>query len=94
MERLLGTFEYIDKDSKQKKKRPLMHASEIRELDNQIIVLPNGQKPLKVKITPAYKQSRLRKQLAMELELIEDTSVEYCIQYIDLKPYRKQDNNL
>ncbi len=94
LERLLGSYQYIDKDSKQKKKRPLMHASEIRELDNQILVLPNGQKPLKVRVTPAYKQRRLRKQLAMELQdnQIGDVA-KYTIQYIDLKPYRKEDKN-
>lgn len=89
LEKLLGTYSYTEKGSEHKKTRPLMYASEIREMDNQIIVLPNGQKPLKVKVTPTYKQSKLRKRLAMERSF-EDakTRSEYSVQYIDLEPYR------
>ena len=90
LEKLLGNYTYTDKENKQKKQRPLMYASEIRELDKEIIVLPNGHKPLKVKITPAYKQSKLRKKLAMEGKFQTEDIVDYSIQYIDLEPYRIQ----
>lgn len=88
LEKLLGNYSYTDKETKQKRERPLMYASEIREMDNEILVIPNGQKPLKVKFTPAYKQSRLRKRLAMVAEHQLEEPLEYSIQYIDLSPYR------
>lgn len=91
LEKLLGTYTYTDKESKQKKQRPLLHASEIRELDNEIIVLPNGKKPLKVKVTPAYKQSKLRKRLAMKADTQMDEIANYSIQYIDLSQYKNQE---
>lgn len=88
LEKLLGSYTYEDKTSKQKKTRPLMYANEIRELDNEILVIPNGKKSLKVKVIPAYKQSKLRKRLAMESQEETDERIEYSIQYIDLSPYR------
>lgn len=88
LEKLLGNYSYTDKDTGQKRERPLMYASEIREMDNHVLVLPNGKKPLKIKITPAYKQSRLRKRLAMADESPMEEPLEYSIQYIDLSPYR------
>ena len=89
LEKLLGNYSYEDKESKNKKTRPLMYASEIRELDTEILVIPNGQKSLKVKITPAYKQRRLRKKLALRMDDgASDQLVDYSIQYIDLTPYR------
>ena len=93
LEKLLGNYTYTDKESKQKKQRPLLHASEIRELNNEIIVLPNGQKPLKVKVTPAYKQSKLRKRLAMKNDIPTEDIMNYSIQYIDLEPYREESTN-
>ncbi|WP_396602073.1 type IV secretory system conjugative DNA transfer family protein [Algibacter sp. R77976] len=93
LEKLLGYYSYTDKESKQKKQRPLMYASEIRELDSEIIVLPNGQKPLKVKVTPAYKQSKLRSKLAMQNDIETDSVLDYNIQYIDLSPFKTLGNN-
>ncbi len=87
LEKLLGNYTYTDKDNGQKKQRPLLYASEIRELDNEIIVLPNGQKPLKLRVTPAYKQRKLRKRLAMEVDNEMQDIADYTIQYIDLTPY-------
>lgn len=87
LEKLLGNYTYTDKDNGQKKQRPLLYASEIRELDNEVIVLPNGQKPLKLKVTPAYKQSKLRKRLAMEVDNEMQDIADYTIQYIGLTPY-------
>ncbi|SDW81704.1 Type IV secretory system Conjugative DNA transfer [Lutibacter oricola] len=93
LEKLLGQYEYTDKKTGHIKNRPLLTAPEIRELDNEIIVLVNSQKPLKVKVTPAYKQSRLRKQLDMVALVHEQDEelIEYTIQYIDLTPYKKLD---
>lgn len=90
LERLLGKYSYKDKESGQIKSRPLMHASEIREMDDEILVLTSGKKPIKVRTKPAYKQSKLRKRLAMTLDAdTTETPVDYTIQYIDLEPYRK-----
>jgi type IV secretory pathway TraG/TraD family ATPase VirD4 len=93
LEKLLGSYSYENKPSKQKKTRPLMYASEIREMDNEILVIPNGQKSLKVKVTPAYKQPRLRKRLAMVFEKPVEAPLEYSIQYIDLSLYRDGADN-
>ncbi len=89
LEKLLGTYTYTDKDNGQKKQRPLLYASQIRELDNQILVIPNGQKPLKLKITPAYKQSKLRKRLAIQMPDDTKDHVNYSIQYIDVSAYNQ-----
>lgn len=88
LEKLLGNYTYTDKESGQQKQRPLLYASEIRELDREVIVLPNGQKPLKLKVTPAYKQSRLRKRLTMQAEENNGTGLDYSVQYIDLSKYQ------
>jgi type IV secretory pathway TraG/TraD family ATPase VirD4 len=88
LEKLLGNYSYMDKETGQKRERPLMFASQIRQMDSEVLVLPNGQKPLKVKVTPAYKQSQLRKRLAMVAEHQLEEPLEYSIQYIDLSPYR------
>ncbi|WP_299213550.1 type IV secretory system conjugative DNA transfer family protein [uncultured Dokdonia sp.] len=90
LEKLLGNYTYTDKETKQKVKRSLMTASEIREMDGEILVIANGKKPLKVKAIPAYKQRRLIKNLNKELrENNEEQIADYSIQYIDLEPYRK-----
>ena len=94
--RHLGNIHYEDKKSKTQKTRPLLTATQIREMDEEVLVIPSGQKPLKVKITPAYKQARLRKKMAMEqVEYEEDKDTQeaskpitYSIQYIDLDPFR------
>lgn len=91
LEKLLGSYTYTDKETKQKVKQPLMTASAIREMDGDILVIVNGQKPIKVKATPAYKQERLMKNLNKEiLEEEKEQIAEYSVQYIDLEPYRKQ----
>jgi len=96
LEKILGTRTHMDRDTKQKKQVPLMGAGAIREMDGEVLVLPNGKKPLKVSVTPAYKQSGLRKKLEMTSEEISgETVADYSIQYIDLEPYRdiKPKNN-
>ncbi|WP_439131462.1 type IV secretory system conjugative DNA transfer family protein [Polaribacter sp.] len=88
LERLLGSYTYKDKKTDQNKTRPLMYASEIQQMKDEVLVLISGEKPIKTKIKPAYKQSRLRNYLKMESE--EDTNpvADYSIQYIDLQPYK------
>ena len=93
LEKLLGSYSYTDSKSSQTRTRPLMYASEIQQLKDEILVLVSGQKPLKVKITPAYKQRKLKKRLQMECLEEEHPPVEYCIQYIDLEPYKEKIRN-
>jgi len=90
LERLLGSYTYTDTKTKQTKKRPLMYASEIQQMDGEILVLTSNKKPIKTKITPAYKQRKLKKRMQMEKQIQELPPVEYSIQYIDLDPYREQ----
>jgi type IV secretory pathway TraG/TraD family ATPase VirD4 len=92
LERLLGSYSYKDKKSEQYKTRPLMYASEIQQMKDEVLVLVSGEKPFKTKITPAYKQRKLKNYLAMELkEEEEETPIaKYCIQYIDLKTYKER----
>lgn len=94
LEKLLGTYRYTDKASKNKLSRPLMTASEIREMDEELLVITNGQKPLRLKATPAYKQSRLMRNLQkVSREDPQELIADYSIQYIDLEPYRKETIN-
>lgn len=91
LEKLLGNYTYTDKETNQQKQRPLLYANQIREMDNEILVFPSGQKPLIVKVTPAYKQRSLRKKLEMKLEqdeLLQEQN-NYSISYIDLESYQK-----
>lgn len=93
LEKLLGTYTVEDKETKQKKQVPLMSAHQILEMDGEVLVLTSGKKPIKVKVTPAYKQRKLRRRLAMELlETSEESRADYSIQYIDLEPYRTNNN--
>jgi len=93
LEKLLGTYTQTDKKTGHKKQVPLMTASQIREMDNEVLVIPSGKKPLKVKITPAYKQRSLRKKLATPVAIDENEIIpNYSIQYIDLEPYRTSTN--
>ena len=89
LEKVLGKFEYEDKKRKQLRQRSLLTASEIRELKDEIIIIPSGEKPLKVKVKPAYLQPKLMKKLALEIPEDEQLipPLEYTTQYIDLSPY-------
>ncbi|WP_452225597.1 type IV secretory system conjugative DNA transfer family protein [Lacinutrix chionoecetis] len=94
LEKLLGTKTIEDSKTGNKKTVPLMSANAIREMDHEILVIPNGQKPLKMKVTPAYKQIRLKKKLALEIEEnLEEFVPQYTIQYIDLEAYRINNEN-
>lgn len=85
LERILGVYEY--KESGYTKQRPLMTSSEIREMSNEALILPSGQKPLKVPITPAYKQPELVRKLNLRSQ--NPLPVEnFTVSYIDLTPFR------
>lgn len=92
LERLLGTYTYTDSKTDQKKTRPLMYASEIQQLKDQMLVLVSGGKPLRLKLHPAYKQRRLRRYMQMEPIQDNHPPIDYSIRYIDLSPYREDIN--
>ena len=87
LERILGNFEYKDDNSGSIRQRPLMTASEIREMKDEILVIPSGEKPLKVPITPAYKQKLLVAKLNTRPKS-KPQPVQYSVSYIDLSFYR------
>ena len=87
IERILGNYEYKDPKTGSTRQRALMTASEIREMKDQIIVLPSGDKPLKLTITPAFKQ----KDLMQKLQLPYQNPLRHTplfVSYLDLTPYR------
>lgn len=86
LERILGNYEYKDKESGSMRQRPLMTASEIREM-NDILVLISGEKPLKVPITLAFKQPELVRKLNLRSRN-QQQPMNYSVRYIDLSPFR------
>lgn len=94
LEKLLGNFTYQDSKTNSNKTRPLLYASQIRELKDEILVITSGEKPLKLKVTPAYRQARLVKKLEMSPSQSNDPlSAAFSVQYFDLEPYRNQTQN-
>jgi type IV secretory pathway TraG/TraD family ATPase VirD4 len=87
LERILGNFEYKDEKTGAIRQRPLMTASEIREMKNEILVIPSGEKPLKVSITPAYKQPGLVRKLQIRPQRMPPPT-NYSVSYLDLSSYR------
>jgi type IV secretory pathway TraG/TraD family ATPase VirD4 len=87
LERILGNFEYKDEKSGSIRQRPLMTASEIREMKNEILVIPSGEKPLKVAITPAFKQPSLVRKLQIRPQRMPPPT-NYSVSYLDLSSYR------
>ena len=87
LERILGNFEYKDEKSGAIRQRALMTASEIREMKDSILVIPSGEKPLKVPITPAYKQKLVVAKLNTRPKS-KPQPVQYSVSYIDLSIYR------
>ena len=69
------------------RQRPLLTASEIRELRDEILVLISGEKPLKVPITPAYKQPELVRKLNLRSQNPQPVE-NFTVSYIDLTPFR------
>lgn len=95
LEKTLGKFEYHpdEKNKNFTKERSLLTASEIRELDGEILILPSGAKPLKVKVTECYKQRKLMRRLVMEPIAQEGKILKHSVTYIPLDTYRKTQNN-
>ena len=93
LERLLGTYTYKDKKDNEKS-APLMSAQELRQMKGNVLVLPSGDAPYRTSITPAYKQRKFRKRMAMQAvetpQEEEQPIVEYHAQYIDLSPFREK----
>jgi len=87
LERILGNFEYKEGKSESIRQRPLMTASEIREMKDEVLVIPSGEKPLKVPITPAYKQKLLVAKLNTRPKR-QPQPVQYTVSYLDLSIYR------
>ncbi len=86
LERILGSFEY--KDEKMGiRQRALMTASEIREMKDEILVIVSGEKPLKVPITPAFKQPALVRKLNLRSQR-RQPAPNYTVTYLDLTPFR------
>ncbi len=85
----LGLYEYQD-ESDFKRVRHLMTPDEVRTMKaDHIIVVPNALKPLKCKVVPYYKQSKMVGY--MKLEVSEDVNTvnpEYTVQYINLDKYQ------
>ena len=87
LEKILGNYDYIDKESRNIRQRPLMTASEIREMKDEVLVLISGEKPLKVPITPAYKQPELVRKLNLRSQNPQPVE-NFTVSYIDLTPFR------
>ncbi len=91
LEKTIGKYEYQDKKTGHIRHRSLLTASEIRELKDEILIIPSGEKPLKVNVVPTYKQKNLIKRLEMESS---DENVipilDYTVQYLNLDEYREQ----
>ena len=87
LEKILGNYDYIDKESRNIRQRPLMTASEIREMKDEVLVLISGEKPLKVPITPAYKQPELVRKLNLRSQNSQPVE-NFTVSYIDLTSFR------
>lgn len=87
LERILGNYEYKDKETGNLRQRSLMTASEIREMNDEILVLISGEKPLKIPTTHAYKQVELVRKLNLRSQSQRQPSP-CTVNYIDLSLYR------
>lgn len=87
LEKILGNFEYKAEKSGGIRQRPLMTASEIREMKDEILVIPSGEKPLKVPVTPAHKQKALSAKLNIRPKS-KPQPVQYSVSYLNLSIYR------
>ncbi len=80
LEKFLGQYTYTEKgknDHETKRTRNLMTSDEIRNMPvNQVICISSGIKPLKLQVTPAYKQSKLVRYLKMEPSIQKDMEEE------------------
>lgn len=95
LERLLGIICYTNKDN-QERTAPLMSAQELREMKAKVLVVPSANKAYLTKITPAYKQRKFKKRLAMQPPVVnqegeDKEEISYSVQYIDLSPFRMRE---
>lgn len=84
LEKLLGQSESKDPKTGITKTKPLYTASQIRQMKDEILVIPAGEKPLKVNTTPAFKQKDLVKKLQTPSKK-DPQIVDYHVSYINLK---------
>ncbi len=87
LERILGNYEYKENKTGIVRQRSLMTASEIREMKDEILVIPSGEKPLRVPVIPAFKQSELVRKLRLSFRQRQPVQ-NFTVSYIDLTPYR------
>ncbi|WP_114490713.1 type IV secretory system conjugative DNA transfer family protein [Candidatus Ulvibacter alkanivorans] len=88
----LGEYEYDD-DNGHTKRRKLMTPDEVRTMrKDHILVVPSGMQPLKCKVYPFYKQSRLVRYMALPApEQDESLNANYSVQYLNFDKYREYD---
>ncbi len=97
LSKILGEYEYEDEKGHTRTRR-LMTADEIRTMPkNQVLIIPSGAKPLKVKTIPYYKQKWMVDALNMKGETQaenEDPKAQpnYTAVYLDLSAFKKKEN--
>jgi type IV secretory pathway TraG/TraD family ATPase VirD4 len=97
LSKILGEYEYEDEKGMTRTRR-LMTADEIRTMPkNQVLIIPSGGKPLKVKTTPYYKQRWMVEALNMKAETNlghenPKPSFTYTAVYLDLSTFKKKYN--
>ena len=90
----LGMFEYEDENGS-RRVRSLMMPNEVRTMSpDQVLIVPSGMEPIKVKAVPFYKQSKMVRYMDMEAPRgLVPYDLSYTAQYIDLDQYREEDTN-
>lgn len=85
----LGTFEYED-DNGSRRVRNLMMPNEVRTMSpDQVLVVPSGMEPIKIKAVPFYRQPKMVGYMGMEAPRgLVPYDLVYTAQYIDLDRYR------
>lgn len=89
----LGMYEFEDKNG-YKRIRNLMTPDEVRTMSrDHILVVPSGMQPLKCKVHPFYKQSRLVRYMELPVpDGAEEFNLDFTAQYIDFDKYRDVKN--
>jgi type IV secretory pathway TraG/TraD family ATPase VirD4 len=90
----LGMFEYEDENGS-RRVRNLMMPNEVRTMSpDQVLIVPSGMEPIKTKVVPFYKQSKMMGYMNMEAPRgLVPYDLSYTAQYIDFEAYRENDNN-
>lgn len=87
LENLMGKSEQKDKKTGALNIKPLMCATQIREMSNEVLVIPAGEKPLKIPTIAAYKQKNLTSKLQLT-QRENPNPINFCVSYIDLSNYQ------